>query len=155
MSDIKNIGKALFNLQRFQILQTKLNPNTSHLLPNDYVYAWYEKLYPIVDENDLHEDLEPYFSITREQVDEITSYTDTEWLEKRYYTFYEYEDYYKCRIEPVKGISRHTLIAVFRYMFLRNAFDDKFWNTLLEPMKYPVEAGGITSDFKSEYLYLI
>jgi hypothetical protein len=155
MSDIKNIGKALFNLQRFQILQTKLNPDTSHLLPNDYAYAWYEKLYPIVEENALHEDLEQYFSITKEQVDVITSYADSEWLKKKYYTFYEYEDHYQCRRDPIKGITRHTLIAVFRYMYLRNTFDEKFWNTLLEPMKYPAEAGGITSEFKSEYLYLI
>ena len=152
---MNEIGKTIFNLQRFQILQTKLNPNTTNLIPNDYAYAWYKKLYPLLEENDLHQDLEPYFSITKEQVDEITNYADSEWLEKRYYTFYEYESYYKSRTNPILGISRHTLIAVFRYMFLRDAFDEEFWAKLLEPMKYPIEAGSITSDFDINYIYLI
>lgn len=152
---MKEIGKSVFNLQRFQILQTKLNPATTNFIPNDYAYAWYQRLYPLLDENELHEDLEPYFSITKEQVDEITGYADNEWLEKRYYTFYEYEAHYKCRSNPILNISRHTLIAVFRYMFLRDAFDQEFWNKLLEPMKYPTEAGGITRNFDINYIYLI
>lgn len=149
------IGKSIFNLQRFQILQTKLNPATSGQIPNDYAYAWYEKLYPIMEENDLHEDLAPYFSITKEQADEIAGFADSEWLQKRYYSFYQYEEYYKVRTFPVMGISRHTLIAVFRYMYLGGAFDAQFWNTLLTPMQYPTEAGGITRSFDSSYLYLI
>lgn len=149
------LGKSIFNLQRFQILQTKLNPSTTNLIPNDYAYAWYKKLYPLLDENELHEDLESYFSITKEQVDEITNFADKEWLENKYYTFYEYENHYKCRSNPFLDITRHTLIAVFRYMYLREAFDQNFWNKLLEPMQHPSEAGGITRDFDINYIYLI
>ncbi|MDR6516767.1 hypothetical protein [Chryseobacterium camelliae] len=152
---MKEIGKSIFNLQRFQILQTKLNPETTSLIPNDYAYAWYKKLYPLFEENELHEDLQQYFSITKEQVDEITAYADKEWLEKKYYTFYEYEQHYNCRINPVMGITRNTLISVFRYMFLRDSFDQVFWDKLLEPMNHPMEAGGITTDFDNSYIYLI
>lgn len=96
-----------------------------------------------------------YFSISKEQIEEIITYADAEWLEKRYYTFYEYEDHYQVRTNPLFGIARHTLIAVFRYMFLNNSFDDKFWNKLLEPMKHPAEAAGISRDFNINEIYLV
>ena len=96
-------NRAIFNLQRFQILQTKLNPATSNLIPDAYAYAWYEKLYPFLDDCELHQDLEGYFTVTKEQVDIISSRADSEWLEKRYYTFYEYEKYFNVRNSPVSS----------------------------------------------------
>lgn len=41
-----NIGKAVFNLQRFQILQTKINPQTADKMPDFYAYAWSVKMFP-------------------------------------------------------------------------------------------------------------
>jgi hypothetical protein len=148
-------GKVIFNLQRFQILQTKLNPETAHLISDSYAYAWYQRLYPILDENELHADLEDYFSITKEQVDMIAERADSEWLEKRYHTFNDYEAYFNVRSSPVKNISRHTLIATFRYFYLHETFDETFWKTLIEPWKHPTEASLVTSEFRSEYIYLI
>lgn len=148
---MKDIGKALFNLQRFQILQTKLNPATSYQIPDAYAYAWSCKLFPLLDDCDLHEDLQQYFTITRDQVDKITCYADEEWLKKRYYNFYDYESYFR----GVESISRYGLISVFRYMYLKGCFDNQFWSKLLEPMKYPSEASVITNDFNVDYLYLI
>jgi antitoxin MazE len=147
--------RAIFNLQRFQILQTKLNPSTSNLIPDSYAYAWYKKLYPLLDDSELHEDLEDYFEITKEQVDIISQRADSEWLEKRYYTFNEYESYFGVRRSPIAGISRHTLIATFRYLFLHGTFDEKFWETLIKPMEHPSEASRVTSEFNIEYIYLV
>jgi lantibiotic modifying enzyme len=155
MDSIFNTGKALFNLQRFQILQTKLNENTSNHIPNAYAYAWYQKLYPLFEENALHEDLEPFFTITKEQVNVISKRADSEWLQKKYYSFYEYEAYFNVREEPVEEISRHTLIAVFRYFYLNDFFDKPFWDKLLEPMDHPVEASSITSEYDSSHIYLM
>lgn len=148
-------NKPIFNLQRFQILQTKLNPETSHLIPDSYAYAWYQKLFPLLDDCELHEDLEECFDITKEQVDIISKRADSEWLEKRYYTFYEYEDFFDVRYSNENNISRHTLIATFRYLYLHGTFDDVFWKTLIKPMEHPSEASLVTSDFKSDYIYLV
>ena len=148
-------NKPIFNLQRFQILQTKLNPNTSNLIPDSYAYAWYQKLFPLLDDSDLHEDLITCFEITKEQVEIISERADSEWLEKKYYTFYEYESFFCVRNSPVKDISRHTLIATFRYLFLHGTFDDIFWDTLIKPMEHPIEASSITSEFNPEYIYLV
>ena len=144
-----DINKILFNLQRFQILQTKLNPNTSDLISDSYAYAWYQKLYPFRDDSDLHEDLQEYFDIKKEFADNVVQYADREWLDRTYYTFYEYE--YKFGGKA----NRHSLIAIFRYMFLNNTFDTEFWDTLIKPHEHPIEASLITSDCKYDYLELV
>jgi len=140
--------KILFNLQRFQILQTKLNPNTSDLISDSYAYAWYHKLYPFMDDSDLQEDLQEYFEIKKEFALDVAKWADSEWLARRFYTFYEYEKKFGAG-------ERFSLIAIFRYMFLRNTFDDEFWNTLITPQEYPVEAGFITSDFNTDSFELV
>ena len=152
---MENLGKALYNLQRFQILQMKVNPQTTNYIPNDYAYAWYAELFPLLNEGGFHEDLEKHFSISKEQVDIITQYSDSEWLQKRYYNFYEYEDYFKVRNGNEHEIDRSVLIRVFRYMYLREAFDKIFWDKLLEPMQHPVEAQSVTRKFDVDSIYFI
>src|ERR1035437_11089484 len=138
-------GKSIFNLQRFQILHTKLIPQTAYLIPDSYAYAWYIKMFPLLDQCELHEDLEDYFSIPRDHVEIISKFADDEWLGKRLYTFYEYEKHFNCRRNPDDGIKRWTLISVFRYLYLRGGFDEMFWSKLLEPEQYPTEAIVITT----------
>lgn len=152
MKDDFNTGKALFNLQRFQILQTKLNPQTSHLIPDAYAFAWSEKLFPFFDESDLHSQYEEHFSITKKQVDVITKYSDDEWMSKKYHHFNHYLDYFRGHgISP--SIDKHVLISTFRYMYLRGGFDPKFWESLLA--QSPFEANVIVSDFNPDYIYIV
>jgi hypothetical protein len=152
---MEDLGKALYNLQRFQVLQTKVNPQTSNYIPNDYAYAWYAEIFPLLNEGGFHEALEKHFKITSEQVDVITQYADSEWLEQRYYNFYEYEKYFEVRSGNKIGIDRSVLLSVFKYMYLREAFDKDFWTKLLEPMKHPVEAQGIIRKFDVDSIYFI
>ncbi len=148
-------GKAIFNLQRFLILQTKVNPQTKDTIPDYYVYAWYTGIFPFFEEGDLHEDLEEYFKITKKQVDIISKFLDDEWRNKKLYTFYELEEHFKCWNNPVENIDRYVLICVLRYMYLRGGFDKDFWKKMLEPMQYPVEAESITRDFNVDEIYFI
>lgn len=141
--------KILFNLQRFQILQTKLNPNTCDLISDSYAYAWYKRLYPFLDDSDLHEDLEECFTTKKEFANPVVEYADKEWRDKKYYTFYQYEAKFGGRE------NRHALIAIFRYMFLNETFDNEFWETLIKPQEHPVEASSITSKFDYNYFELI
>lgn len=149
---MKDLGKVLFNLQRFQILQTKLNPHTPNLISDHYAYAWYREVYPLLDECSLHEDLEPYFTVTKDEVERVSKYADDESTAGHYYTFYQYEDKFGSRQGPQEGISRSSLIGIFRYMFLKELFDDEFWKKLLENPNYPTEAGNIVSKNLSIYL---
>lgn len=147
-----NIGKTIFNLTRFQVLQTKLNPHLNRTLPDYYAHAWDVEMYPYLDSSPLHEDLKEYFTITEDQIDEIVKYAEREWRDQRLYTFYEYESHYGIRGNTtMEGITRWSLICVFRYLYLHNTFDEHFWGKLLEPTQYPIEAESILRDYEPPY----
>jgi hypothetical protein len=149
-----NNDKVLYSLQKFMILQTKLNPETSDLIPDEYAYAWYVDMYPYFNTCEWHENLKDFFTIKEEKIDMILEYLDKEWLEKRYYTYYEIEDHFKVMYER-NEIRRSDLINILRYTYLHGCFDDNFWNKLLEPMQHPSEAQIITYNFDITTLYLV
>ncbi|MPT34814.1 MAG: hypothetical protein E2604_06945 [Flavobacterium sp.] len=142
-----NIENALFNIQRIQILQSKFNPETTNLISNDYAYAWSVLMYPLLESSELHSQYQDQFTIKKEEVDIITEFADKEWLNKKYYSFYDYEDMFVRDKNSSIKTERFHLIAIFRYMFLRDAFDNRFWETLLENGNYPIEAFSITKEF--------
>jgi hypothetical protein len=148
-------GRVLFNLQRFMIIQTKLNPQTSDKIPDEYVYAWYVKLYPLLNDGEWHEDLEQYFEISKEKIDNVTKYLDEEWQKKRYYNFYEILNYFSFSNEIEININKYDLICILRYLYLHGGFDNEFWNKILEKEKHPIEATAITSEFDSDKIFFI
>lgn len=152
---MENNNSPIFNLQRFLIIQTKLNPEMSDTIPDDYAYAWFSGVYPYFDESKLHSDLEEYFPIRKKQVEIILNYVDSEWLKKKYYTFYELEDHFQCRTHPIENIDRIILMKVLRYAFLRGTFDNQLWNKILENGQYPVEVGSITRNLSANELFFI
>lgn len=150
-----NIEKALFNIQRIQILQSKLNLTTTNLISNDYAYAWNVELFPLLENTDLHYQYETQFKITRQEVDIVTEFADSEWLKKQYYSFYQYEDMFVRGNKFDIKTERWHLIAIFRYMFLRGSFDKVFWDKLVENGNCPIEAFGIVREFDIKELSLI
>ena len=134
--------KTIYNLQRFVILKTKLNPATSNLISDSYAYAWYTNTFPYLHNSDIHYDLKDCFSIKEEQVKLILETADKNWLNKKNLTFYEYEDFFHTNNKEY-NIGRDELIRVFRYSYLEKSFDSNFWKKLLEEYNYPVEANTI------------
>jgi hypothetical protein len=155
MEDIMlDTGKTLYSLQKFMVLQTKLNPQTTNLLPDSYVYAWYVDLYPFLDDCEWHTNLKDFFSIKESKIDPIWDYLIKEWELKRNHTFYDLENYFGVEHQR-NEISRSDLIHILRYAYLLKNFNDNFWQKLLEPMKYPSEASIITYDFDVSQLYFV
>jgi len=147
-------GKTLYSLQKYMILQTKLNIQTADFLPDAYVYAWYVDLYPFLDDGEWHENVKDYFSIKEDKIDMIWDFLSKEWQQRKYHTFYELEEQFKIEHER-NEMKRSDLIHILRYAFLNKNFDDEFWKKLLEPMKYPSEADIIIYDFDINQIYLI
>lgn len=147
-------GKMLYHLQKFMILQTKLNPQTTSLISDDYAYAWYVDLYPIFQDGEWHENVKEYFSMSEEKVENVIKYLDEEWLKERYYNFYEIEAHYKYKDKNI-NVNRDDLICILRYVFLHGGFDELFWEKLLEKGNYPIEAASIVADFDTSKIYLI
>jgi len=147
-------GKSLYLLQKFMILQTKLNPQTTDLLPDSYAYAWYVDLYPFLDDCEWHTNLKDYFNINETKILPIWDYLVEEWQSQNYHTFYELENHFGVQHEQ-NEIKRSDLIRILRYAYLVKNFDEDFWGKLLEPMKYPSEASIITNDFDISRLYFV
>jgi hypothetical protein len=154
MDSTKELGKAIFNLQRFQILQMKINQETTDIIPDHYVYAWAVMMYPAQDTGKLHEDLEKFFSLREAQVDEVIDFVEIDWLEGKYHSFYDYEAVFNARSKK-SDIDRIALVHVFRYSYLRNAYNEDFWEHLLAPSKHPSEAKLITKPFSLREVFLI
>jgi len=154
---MENIStKAIFNLQRFSILQTKLNPATSDLISDSYAYAWYHCVYPYLHDSDIHFTLKDNFDVNEDKVKIIAELADQNWLDKKNITFYKYENMFNYD-EKYKsiGIGRVELLVSFRYFYLQGIFDEDFWKKLLEAGEYPIEASSITKEFNPTDLYLI
>jgi len=148
--------KAIFNLQRFSILQTKLNPATSDLISDSYAYAWYDNVYPYLHESDIHSDLKECFNVKEEQVKIIAETADKNWLDNKNLNYYEYERLFSWNEEYKHyKIGRVELLTAFRYFYLKGIFDENFWKKLLEAGEYPIEASGIIKEFNQTDLYLI
>ena len=95
-------NKTIYNLQKFAILQAKLNPAMSNLIPDSYAYAWSANTFPFLNESDIHHDLKEYFSITEEQVILIAETADRFWRSEKNLNFYEYEELFRTNEEYKK-----------------------------------------------------
>ena len=148
-------GKVLFNLQRFLIIQTKLNPQTSNQIPNEYAYAWYVKMYPLSNDGEWHEDLEQYFDIRKNTVEIISKYIIDECSKNRYYTFRELESHFKKDGQLLDVHIRSALHCVLRYYYLKGEFSQELWTKLLESENHPIEAKSIIRNFESDDICFI
>jgi hypothetical protein len=140
-----DIGKVLFNIQKLEILKTKLNPQTNDFISDAYAYAWSVGVYPFFDNHDYSADLKEYFTIAEDKISELLKYLDSEWLKKNYYTFYQLEDHFDVRGSG--QYSRCDLICILRYTYLHNKFDETFWDTLVRRGDSPCEAESIINPF--------
>ena len=151
---MKELGKALFLMQKYMILSTKLNPQTTELIPDAYAYAWDVGLYPIFSNGEWHEPVKDYFDVSEEKTFRVIKYIDEAWLKRKYYSFYELEDRF-LHAEKEFDIDRWDLIRILRYTFLCKKFDDILWEKLLEGADHPSEAKGVTDKFDSKDISLI
>jgi antitoxin MazE len=76
---------------------------------------------------------------------------DEKWLKKETITFYDIEMPYKAGSKRWAGRTARTdLIAICRYFFLQNLFDEKFWKAFTSDC--PAEAHGITATWDRDEL---
>ena len=137
-------GRRMYEMARFQVLTAAVTPGVEDRLPEAYVFAWDNEVYPFSDAGShLHVPFEPYFRVCEEKAEELSKFLDDRWLAKKVPTFYELEDHFETRF----GWDRGMLISACRYMYLHNLFDAAFWKTLLTPGKHPTEAATISRKF--------
>ncbi|EID4334154.1 TPA: hypothetical protein ACMDO2_004476 [Vibrio parahaemolyticus] len=152
MNNSEALLKALFVQQRLQLIQIKLDH--PHLIPNSYIFAWIEGVYPIFHDGDYsvpdkpHENFTSHFITSKSFAWDVIKHLDELWLSDKCPTFYELEDSFGGREV------RSELIAICRYAYLDGKFDNKLWSALLAKMSHPSEAGFITDSFQDNELYI-
>lgn len=152
---MEDFGKQIFNLQRFLIIQAKLNANTSEQISDSEAFAWSVGLYPLHSESKIAKDLESYFDISRDTVKYIIKYVDEEWTNKNNHSFYELESHFEQESTSSRIIDRIVLINTLRYCYLQRLFDDSLWDKLFFNNDNPIEANSICEEFSTDELKLL
>lgn len=131
-----NIMTALYNLRKNQIIQFyRLNPDKSQI-SSSFAYAMSKDCYPFFHADEEMDIYVNCFKIKKDRIKTIVESIDTDWLNEKYYSFYELEDKFGHEL-------RVELIIILRYCFLDNRFSgEKFWDTILSHC--PTEAKSIT-----------
>ncbi|WP_062326920.1 hypothetical protein [Treponema endosymbiont of Eucomonympha sp.] len=150
-----DVSKYLFSLQKFQILQTWINPQTSHIVPDEYAYAWSVGLYPTFSEGEWHENFKEQFEIKEDIISKAINFLDQEWQKGKVYTFYQIRDHFVYEEKVEKLQDKWTLIYILRYIYLHGSFDARFWEKVVENGGCPIEAKTITSIFDTTKIKLV
>ena len=151
----EDFGKQIFNLQRFLIIQAKLNKNTAELISDSEAFAWSVGLYPLHTASKIAKDLESYFDISMDTVKYIIEYIDAEWMNKKNHSFYELESHFEQKSTATRIIDRIVLINTLRYCYLQKMFDKDFWDKLFFNNDNPIEAERICDRFSTDELSLL
>lgn len=113
--------------------------------PSSFVYAIANDVFPYFHNTHIPDEgiIDPYYDcykIKHDEIDRILKYIDSEWVEKRLYSFYELEAHFGGRH------MRITLICVLRYAYLDHRFDKELWGKISSMA--PIEASSITSELR-------
>ncbi|MGH1428727.1 MAG: hypothetical protein ACRBEE_12360 [Arenicella sp.] len=150
--EYKTIMRALFAQQRAQIIEMKASGNG--VIDDAYALAWIDGMYPYYHDEDSsvpqkpHENFKEFFIISGDFVKQVVEFLDEKWLKNNSPTFYELEDKFGGKN------NRSKLITICRYCYMKRMFDDKLWKALITPMKFPSEAGNLTSSLDENELWL-
>jgi hypothetical protein len=160
-TDLNILLKGLAEVRARQIYLTKFSIETENIYDDAYAFAVCKSIYPLFhEERYMETDEEVYklklpfyetYELTENTISEFAEFLDQNWLNKKYFTFYQLEGHY--RNSWTGNDLRSDLINCLRYFFLQHLFDKPFWDTILKPMEYPIEADRITRPFEKTELY--
>jgi hypothetical protein len=151
-------NEALFQIMRFNILNSGRLDIGNSPFSSAYLYAWEAGVFPAFDEGaDWHKPFSSQFKVSDEEVLELGNFLDNEWLEKKIITFYGLESHYGVRSSTHSSGNwdRVKLLKSCRYMYLNNMFDDSFWSSLVENGKCPSEALSICRPMQNGDMYFM
>ena len=151
-------NKSLFQLMRFNILNSGRADMNASPFSTAYIYAWESGVFPAFNEGaDWHKPFPEQFNVSEDEVLELGKLLDDKWLEKTPITFYELEDHYGVRgsTHSSGNWDRIKLLNTCRYMYLNSMFDDSFWSSLTENGKCPSEAHSICRPLSETDVYFM
>jgi hypothetical protein len=151
-------NEALFQLMRFNILNSGRADMISSPFSRAYIYAWESGVFPALNKTaDWHKAFPEQFYVSENEVSDLLKLLDDKRLEEIPITFYQLEDHY-----DVTGINhssstwnRMKLVATCRYLYLNGALDNSFWSSLTENGECPNEAHSICRPMSETDVYFM
>ncbi|ADC63443.1 hypothetical protein [Allochromatium vinosum] len=151
-------NESLFQLMRFNILNSGRSDLDNSPFTSAYIYAWESGVFPAFNEAaDWHKPFSEQFDVTEEEVLALGKLLDEKWLAKTPITFYELEAHCGVRGSTYSSVSwnRAKLVVTCRYMYLNRMFDDSFWSALVKNGECPSEAHSICMPLKQSDIYFM
>jgi hypothetical protein len=147
-------NEALFQLMRFNILNTSRPSLKDSPFSPAYIYAWENGVFPAFNDGaDWHKPFAEQFDVTEDKINKISEFLDEKWQAKTPVSFYDLENHFDAK--GSSNLDRVKLKRACRYMWLNEMFDDLFWSTLVENGKCPSEALSICRPLKDGDVYLM
>ena len=154
---MQNISDPLFQIMRFNILNSVKGDFDNSIFSTSYIYAWESSIYPLFNDGaSWHKPFGAQFAVSEAEVDELSRILDKSWDKKEKITFYELENRLgvKGNISS-NGWERWKLIRACRYMYLEELFDKEFWATLIKNGDCPTEALSICRPLQQSDIYFM
>lgn len=146
------VEKALYNIQKFQILSLFTNDSATKKVSESYAFAWEKDLFPVGHHGrDWHSPHEESFNIGKAQLDELGDFLDSVETSGKTISFYKLEDHYDVR--NGSGWDRMDLVYACRYFRLNGWFTEEFWKGMVGHSDCPSESHQILRDFEPKDVY--
>src|SRR5262245_35997813 len=87
-----------FAIMRFEIVSAGLNPQTEKQVSDAYLFAWYERVYPLFDEgSEWHKPFASQFEVREDALRELANFLQERWDQGNVPTFHDLEAHYRSR----------------------------------------------------------
>lgn len=146
------VEKALYNLQKFQILSLFTSDCTTENVSPAYAFAWDKNLFPIGRHDcDWHLPHEQSFKVSRAKIRELGDFLEGIGRSGKSISFNQLEDHYSVR--NGKDWERMDLVFACRYFRLNGWFTEEFWKSMVGHSDCPTESLSILLEFEPSNIY--
>ena len=154
-------NQALFQLMRFNILDSLTQESSQRRFPNAYIYAWEVGVFPFLRPTaDWHRPFADQFDVNELEMGELQKLLYDANENGAPKSFYEVEDHFDVRGIASSDVSsnrwdRHRLVSACRYMFLCEGLESELFEALLQNGSCPTEAHFVNASWRDDELCFI
>lgn len=155
-------NQAIFQLMRFNILDSLTQESSQRRFPNAYIYAWEVGVFPFLHRTaDWHRPFSEQFDVNELEMRELQKLLYDASENDAPKSFYDVEDHFNVRGIASSDVSsnrwdRHRLVSACRYMFLSSEDSESdIFDALLENGRCPSEAHCINESWRDDEVYFI
>lgn len=154
-------NQALFQLMRFNVLDSLTQESSQRRFPNAYIYAWEVGVFPLLHcSADWHRPFPDQFDVNELEMGELQKFLYDANENGAPNSFYEVEDHFDVRGIASSDVSsnrwdRLRLVSACRYMFSSECLESELFEALLENGSCPSEAHCLNASWRDDEVSFI